>query len=401
MLEIKVPVLPESVAFATIARWHKKEGDFVKQDELLVDIETDKVVLEVTASESGVVEKIGHVEGAQVQSQQVIGVLNKSAFAVEPSQEQSPATSKRDELSKTSPSVRKMLHENNITVEEVQKSLSKERLKTSDVEAFIASQKQEPAPQSENPTLEKPVAAPSKEMLSGLREQRREPMTAMRQRIAQRLVQAQQTAAMLTTFNEVDMSVIMSLRARYKESFAKKHDVKLGFMSFFMKAVCHSLIKFPMVNASIDGVDIVYRNYCDLGVAVSSERGLVVPVVRDAQTLSLAGLEKTLTMLAEKARNATLSMDEMIGGSFTITNGGVFGSLLSTPIINPPQTAILGMHKIQERPIAIDGQVVVRPMMYLALSYDHRLIDGATAVSFLVAIKSLLEEPERFLLDLA
>lgn len=399
-LEIKVPVLPESVAFATIARWHKKVGDFVKQDELLVDIETDKVVLEVTAPESGVIGKITHAEGAQVQSQQAIGMLDKADLSAEVSKPQMPIETKSAEPSKTSPSVRKMLHENNMTPDEVQKSLGKDRLTTTDVENFIASKKEEKAPKVEQVKSE-PIAATVKQELLGTREQRREPMTAMRQRIAQRLVQAQQTAAMLTTFNEVDMSVVMKLRERYKESFSKKHGVKLGFMSFFMKAVCHSLIKFPMVNASIDGTDIVYRNYCDLGVAVSSDRGLVVPVVRDAQTLSLANLEKNLAMLAEKARNATLSLDEMTGGSFTITNGGVFGSLLSTPIINPPQTAILGMHKIQERPIAIDGQVVVRPMMYLALSYDHRLIDGATAVSFLVAIKSLLEEPERFLLDLA
>lgn len=386
-VEIKVPPLPESVAFATVARFHKKVGDFVAQDELLVDIETDKVVLEVTAASAGVVEKIHQKEGAQVKAGELLVSLDQSSSpkaAPEPQKKQAP-------VAKTSPAVRKMLNEAGIDLKEASAALPQERIGPADAQALIASQKNEPQQQKEEKR---------QPLLQG-REEKREPMTALRQRIAQRLVQAQQTAAMLTTFNEVDMSAIIKLRERYKESFLKKHGVKLGFMSFFMKAACESLIKFPIVNASIDGNDIVYRNYCDLGVAVSSERGLVVPVVRNAHTLSFAQLEQELSTLAEKARHASLTMDEITGGTFTITNGGVFGSLLSTPILNPPQTAILGMHKIQERPVALDGQVVIRPMMYLALSYDHRLIDGAGAVSFLVAIKNLLEEPDRFLLELA
>lgn len=403
--DVKVPVLPESVVQATIARWHKKVGDYVEQDELLVDIETDKVVLEVTAPQSGVIASITHAEGAQVGAQDVIGTMKEgSAPAAEkPAQESKPDSAakpaKKDSGPKTSPAVRKMLSELGLDAVTVQQATGKDRLTPEDIHAFVASQKGRE--KTDNKEAKKPAPQKEPQVPAAGRQETREAIAPIRQRIAQRLVEAQQTAAMLTTFNEVDMSAIMQMRQTHKDSFMAKHDVKLGFMSFFMKAVCESLIKFPLVNASIDGGEVVYRNYCDLGVAVASERGLVVPVIRDAQTLTLAELEKNLGALAAKARNAQLTLEEMSGGTFTITNGGVFGSLLSTPILNPPQTAILGMHKIQERPVAIDGEVVIRPMMYLALSYDHRLIDGAGAVSFLVAVKTLLEEPERFILDLA
>jgi len=392
-IEIKVPVLPESVADATIVTWHKKPGDFVKRDENLVDLETDKVVLEVPAPEDGVLAEILKGEGDTVTSNEILAIL-KAGAAQSSAAEAKPATkvdAKPTETEKTiaadlSPSVRRLVGEHNVEVSQVKGSGKDGRITKEDVRN----------------SMSQPAAAKAGQQVAftGTRPEQRVPMNRMRARIAERLLEVKQTTAMLTTFNEVNLQAVMNLRSQYKDSFEKKHGVKLGFMSFFTKAAVEALKRFPAVNASIDGNDVVYHGYYDIGIAVSTERGLVVPVLRDADSMSLAGIEKNLGDYAGKARAGKLSMEEMTGGTFTITNGGVFGSLLSTPIINSPQTAILGMHKIQERPVAENGQVVIRPMMYLALSYDHRLIDGKESVQFLVTIKELLEDPARMLLDI-
>jgi len=372
MKEVKVPVLPESISEATVAAWHKKPGDYVELDDVIVEIETDKVVLEVPAEESGVLTEILAKEGETVNEQQVLGLLNDEAEAGA----KAPAAAEE----KTP----------EITQEKTQDSAPSnlDEIKEKDEEEIIEEAKEAPQPASE----------PSPSQPSSNRMEERVPMTRIRKTIANRLHSATQNTAMLTTFNEVDMTEILSMRASYKEAFEKKYSVKLGFMSFFVKAAVESLKKFPTVNAYIDGDDIVYHAFCDVSVAVSSDRGLVVPVLRDAHKMGMHDIEKGIVDFAVRAQDGTLGIDEMSGGTFTISNGGVFGSLLSTPILNSPQSAILGMHKTQERPVVKDGEIVIRPMMYLALSYDHRIIDGKEAVQFLVSIKEALEDPARLLL---
>jgi 2-oxoglutarate dehydrogenase E2 component (dihydrolipoamide succinyltransferase) len=412
-VEIKAPVFPESVADGTIATWYKQPGEAVSRDELLVDIETDKVVLEVVAQNAGVLTEILKAEGETILSADGIAIYENggkgSASASTETEEASPAiqeTSRGD--GKVNPAAKKLAAEKGIDLASVTASGKDGRITKEDVLNHI---KAAPAPaEAPAPVMATPEPAPAPATLapmnpmtsfSGGRVEKRVPMTRMRSTIAKRLVFAQQSAAMLTTYNEVDMTAVLALRKQYKDAFEKRHDgVRLGFMSFFAKAATEALKRFPSVNASIDGGDIVYHGYQDIGVAVSTEKGLVVPVLRDVDAMGLADIEGAIVGYANKAREGKLSIDEMQGGTFTITNGGTFGSLLSTPILNPPQTAIMGMHKIQDRPMAIDGQVVIRPMMYLALSYDHRMIDGKEAVQFLVAIKDLLEDPARILLDI-
>lgn len=397
-IEVKVPVLPESVADATVASWHKKVGDKVRRDENLLDLETDKVVLEVPAPVDGILKEILFQEGDTVTSSQILARIEEGAAAPAQTEKQDNKEEAdrqgtiASEDQSTSPAVRRMLAENDLQAGQISGSGKDGRITKEDVLSFI----------EEKRKRSKPATVPIKaaQAAMGAREERRVPMSRLRAKIAERLLQAQHNAAMLTTFNEVNLKAVMDLRAQYKDSFEKKYGVKLGFMSFFTKAVVEALKRFPSVNASIDGQDIVYHGYYDIGIAVSTERGLVVPVIRDADQLSMADIEKAIADSANRARQGKLSMEEMQGGTFTITNGGVFGSLLATPIINPPQTAILGMHKIQERPIAENGQVVIRPMMYLALSYDHRLIDGKESVQFLVNVKELLEDPARLLLNI-
>ncbi|HCA88738.1 MAG: dihydrolipoyllysine-residue succinyltransferase [Legionellaceae bacterium] len=404
-IEVKVPVLPESVADAIIATWHKKAGDSVKRDENIVDLETDKVVLEVPAPADGILGDIKFNEGDTVESGQLLALINESHDtdkAARPAHTPSPAsdektTSAVDEKT-ASPAVRRLLSEHDLALSDIPASGKHNRLTKEDVLGFIENKRQASSTTSSAENASTSVSTTSVNMHA--REEKRVPMTRLRAKIAERLVQAQHNAAMLTTFNEVNLKAVMDLRAEYKTLFEKKHEVKLGFMSFFTKAVVEALKRFPAVNASIDGQDIVYHNYFDIGVAVSTERGLVVPVVRDADKLSMADIEKTIADSAARARQGKLGLDEMQGGTFTITNGGVFGSLLATPIINPPQTGILGMHKIEDRPVVEQGQIVIRPMMYLALSYDHRLIDGKESVQFLVSVKELLENPARLLLEI-
>ena len=390
-IEVKVPNLPESVADATIATWHKKIGDKVTRDENIVDLETDKVVLEVPAPADGILQEILFKEGDTVTSGELLARIGASVAEAKSVDESATNTVALDDKS-TSPVVRRMLAEHDLQPNQIVGSGKDARITKEDVVSFIETNRNKISAVKSDVVAN--VVAPM-----GPREERRVPMSRLRAKVAERLLQAQHNAAMLTTFNEVNLKAVMDLRAQYKDSFEKKHGVKLGFMSFFTKAVVESLKRFPAVNASIDGQDIVYHGFYDIGIAVSTERGLVVPVVRDADLLSMADIEQTISNSAAKARQGKLSMEEMQGGTFTITNGGVFGSLLATPIINPPQTAILGMHKIQERPIAENGQVVIRPMMYLALSYDHRLIDGKDSVQFLVSVKELLEDPARLLLN--
>ncbi|MEW6982076.1 2-oxoglutarate dehydrogenase complex dihydrolipoyllysine-residue succinyltransferase [Colwelliaceae bacterium 6471] len=390
VIDIVVPVLPESVADATVASWHVAEGDSVERDQNLVDIETDKVVLEVVAQESGVIGKIIHAEGDTVLGNQKIGELSAGASA-----SAAPAASAEDAISSdeiASPSVRRLMTEKGLSASDVTGSGKGGRITKEDVEA--AANKPASAPAA-------PKAAPVPAVQDlGDRTQKRVPMTRLRKTIATRLLEAKNSTAMLTTFNEVNMKPIMDLRKQYKDLFEKTHDTRLGFMSFYVKAVVEALKRYPAVNASIDGDDIVYHNFFDVSIAVSTPRGLVTPVLRDADQLSMAGIENGIRDLAIKGRDGKLTMDEMQGGNFTITNGGVFGSLISTPILNLPQAGILGMHKIQDRPMAVDGKVEILPMMYLALSYDHRLIDGKESVGFLVTIKELLEDPTRLLLDI-
>ena len=448
--EIKVPTLPESIADALIVTWHKKPGDPVKRDEVLVDVETDKVVLEVPAAEDGVLGEIIEEEGATVSAHQVIGTIEaadgkaSSGGAAAGGDEAAKIGTAGDEAStpgddsgdapddgagssggtpQTSPSVRKLLAEHGLSAEDVRGSGKNGRLSKEDVERHVARRSGEGG---YGGTEERPSApsdetsrggegdgkAPSRTAAgtggaddgagtigTGERTERRVPMSRLRARIAERLLSATQNTAMLTTFNEVDMSGFMALRSRYKDVFEKSHGVKLGFMSIFLKASTEALKRYPDINASIDGDDIVYHGYCDIGVAVSSDRGLVVPVLRNTEHMTLADMEKAIGAYAEKARAGKLAVEDMTGGTFTVSNGGVFGSMMSTPILNPPQSAILGMHATQERAVVVDGEIVVRPMMYVALSYDHRIVDGKGAVGFLRTIKEIVEEPARVVLD--
>ena len=373
MKEIKVPVLPESITEATVAAWHKKPGDYVELDDVIVEIETDKVVLEVPAEESGVLSEITAEEGETVSELQVLGLIDDEADSGDT--KSSEALDKSEEKEAASPA-----SESNEPEAQEQETQGEEKATEAPIES--------PKPSAE-PISPKPI---------GNRMEERVPMTRIRKTIANKLHSATQNTAMLTTFNEVDMSEILSMRASYKEAFEKKYSIKLGFMSFFVKAAVESLKKFPTVNAYIDGEDIVYHAYCDVSVAVSSDRGLVVPVLRDAHKMGMHDIEKGIVDFAVRAQDGTLGIEEMSGGTFTISNGGVFGSLMSTPILNSPQSAILGMHKTQERPVVVDGEIVIRPMMYLALSYDHRIIDGKEAVQFLISIKEALEDPARLLL---
>lgn len=391
-VEIKVPVLPESVADATIATWHVQPGETISRDQNLVDIETDKVVLEVVAPADGTLSEILAQEGETVLGEQVIANFTAGAVAAKTSQAASPeaASSDADESDALSPSVRRLLAEKGIDASNIKGSGKGGRVTKEDVEKSLGAPSQGKAPVAEKP------AAPS---LAGERTEKRVPMTRLRKTIATRLLEAKNSTAMLTTFNEVNMKPIMDLRKQYQESFEKRHGIRLGFMSFYVKAVTEALKRFPEVNASLDGDDICYHNYFDISIAVSTPRGLVTPILRDCDTLGMAGIESGIKGLALKGRDGKLTMGDMQGGNFTITNGGVFGSLLSTPIINLPQSAILGMHKIQDRPMAVNGKVEILPMMYLALSYDHRIIDGKESVSFLVTIKEMLEDPTRLLLD--
>jgi 2-oxoglutarate dehydrogenase E2 component (dihydrolipoamide succinyltransferase) len=456
-VEVKVPVLAESVAEASLLKWHKKVGDKVSRGDSLIDIETDKVTLEVAAPNDGILTEILKQDGEEVKSNEVIARIETEASAAKtaapppaekpagkpeqqpgqkPEQQNliEPAPKKEDEP-KLSPAVRNLLHEHNIDPKEIK--TDSDRVTKEDVLKHIGQtvpaeiQKKEPepapapkpapvteskpaptAPAAEVKTEPKPgpkpepapastaqPAAPAPSVKTDGRPEQRTPMTRLRKRVAERLLSAQHENAILTTFNEVNMQPVIELRNRYKDEFEKAHGVKLGFMSFFTKAAVEALKKFPVINASVDGDDIIYHGYFDIGIAVSSPRGLVVPIVRDADTMSLAAIETKIRELGEKARDSKLAMEELTGGTFTITNGGVFGSMLSTPIINPPQSAILGMHKMQDRPVAENGQVVIRPIMYLALSYDHRIIDGREAVQFLVAIKEQIEDPTRLLLQ--
>ena len=419
--EVKVPQLPESVSDATLVAWHKKVGDAVERDENLADLETDKVVLEVPAPEDGVLKEI-RVEEGTVTSGDVIAVVEAGAAAEggeeEPAAEEDAksedgekaasdegkaAASGSGSEDKLSPSVRRLVDEHGLDPSRIQGSGKGGRLTKADVMAFLeegeASAKKSDA---EPPAAPAPAASAADKpgAVRGSREERRVPMTRMRTRIAERMVQSQQTAAMLTSFNEVDLTEVMDIRARYKEQFEKEHGVRLGFMSFFVKACVEALKKHPVINASVDGNDILYHDYWDIGIAVASDKGLVVPVVRDCDQKGFADIEGDIAEYAKKAREGGLGMDDLTGGTFTITNGGVFGSLISTPIINPPQSGILGMHKIPERPMVVDGEIQIRKMMYIALTYDHRIIDGKDAVQFLVAVKNALEDPSRLLLQL-
>jgi 2-oxoglutarate dehydrogenase E2 component (dihydrolipoamide succinyltransferase) len=393
---IKVPVLPESVADATIATWHVSEGQSVDRDDNLVDIETDKVVLEVVAEGAGVVSQITAVEGETVLAEQAIGILIDGVVGDESAD--AAADTEGESSDVLSPSVRRLLAEKGLSCDNIKGSGKGGRISKEDVELFIkqadAKVSAAPAPAAAIVRPAAPVAA------AGHRTEKRVPMTRLRKTIATRLLEAKQSTAMLTTFNEINMMPIMDLRAKHKDSFERRHGARLGFMSFYVKAVVEALKRYPAVNASIDGDDIVYHNYFDISIAVSTPRGLVTPVLRDCDQMSFSEIEQEIRRLALKGRDGKLTMAEMLGGNFTITNGGVFGSLLSTPIINMPQAAILGMHKIQDRPMAVDGKVEILPMMYLALSYDHRLIDGKESVGYLVTIKELLEDPTRLLLDI-
>ena len=407
-IEILVPDLPESVADATVATWHKKVGDTVKRDEVIVEIETDKVVLEVPALSDGVLAEVVQAEGETVVSKQLLGKIStaqegdvssetlKATNEPTPSDRQNAAIeNSHNHNADQGPAIRRLLAEHDLQADQIQGSGVGGRLTREDIEREIAKRQALQAKQD---------AATEQNTISTVaysaRSEKRVPMTRLRKRIAERLLEAKNSTAMLTTFNEVDMQPIMTLRKTYGEKFEKQHGVRLGFMSFYIKAVVEALKRYPEVNASIDGDDVVYHNYFDISIAVSTPRGLVTPVLRDCDKLSMAEIEKQIKALAEKGRDGKLTVEDLTGGNFTITNGGVFGSLMSTPIINPPQSAILGMHAIKERPIALNGQVVIRPMMYLALSYDHRLIDGRESVGFLVTIKELLEDPTRLLLEI-
>lgn len=403
--ELRVPALPESVADATVLNWHRQPGDTVKRDEVLVDLETDKVVLEVPATTDGVLSEIVTGDGATVQANDILGIITdnvpvtgsdiKAAPARQPSETpEQPA----EEEPALSPSVRRLIREMKLDPSQISGSGPGGRIIKADVMNFLDSQESsrpERHPDAFEQATEEILRSPGPDA----RTEKRVPMTRLRKRIAERLVEAQQTAAMLTTFNEVNLQAIIDLRTRHRDAFEQKHGVRLGFMSFFVKASVEVLKQFPLVNASIDGDDVVYHGYYDIGIAVSSPRGLVVPVLRDCEQMGFAEIEQGIADYAAKAADSSLNIEELTGGTFTISNGGIFGSMLSTPILNPPQSAILGMHSIQQRPVAENGEVVIRPMMYLALSYDHRIIDGREAVQFLVAIKQFLEDPARLLLQ--
>ena len=403
-VDILVPDLPESVADATVATWHKKPGDAVVRDEVLVEIETDKVVLEVPASADGILDAVLEDEGTTVTSRQILGRLRegnssgKETSAKSEEKDSTPAQRQQASLAEQnndalSPAIRRLLGEHNLEASAINGTGVGGRITREDVEKHLA---KAPAAKAE---AKAPAAAPAPQAQLGARGEKRVPMTRLRKRVAERLLEAKNSTAMLTTFNEVNMKPIMDLRKQYGEAFEKRHGIRLGFMSFYVKAVVEALKRYPEVNASIDGDDVVYHNYFDVSMAVSTPRGLVTPVLRDVDTLGMADIEKKIKELAVKGRDGKLTVEDLTGGNFTITNGGVFGSLMSTPIINPPQSAILGMHAIKDRPMAVNGQVEILPMMYLALSYDHRLIDGRESVGFLVAIKELLEDPTRLLLD--
>ncbi|MCU7932153.1 MAG: 2-oxoglutarate dehydrogenase complex dihydrolipoyllysine-residue succinyltransferase [Candidatus Thiodiazotropha sp. (ex Codakia rugifera)] len=395
-IELRVPQLPESVSDATILSWHKQPGEQVNQDETLVDLETDKVVLEVPAPQSGTLKEIRFNEGETVQAEDVLGILEAGAVA---QKEQATPAQSEQEAPVLSPAVRRLVNESGIDPSTIQGSGKNGRIVKTDVEAAIAAQQSSTTATQPQSQQAAPVP-PAKSTVSSGRIEERVPMTRLRKRVAERLVEAQQTAAILTTFNEVNLQAVSDLRVKYREVFEKRHDVRLGFMSFFVKAAVEALKQYPIINATIDGADILYHGYFDIGIAVSSPRGLVVPILRDADQLSFAAVEQRIKDFGAKAKEGSLSYDDLTGGTFSITNGGIFGSMLSTPILNPPQSAILGMHSIQQRPMAENGEVVVRPMMYLALSYDHRIIDGRDAVQFLVTIKQLLEDPSRLLLEI-
>lgn len=388
-IEVKVPMLPESVADATVSTWHKKAGDAVSRDENLVDLETDKVMLEVPSPVDGILKEIIKKSGDVVQANEIVAVIEQGAVAT--ASAPAPAAAKAAEKSTVtanadlSPSVRRVVAERDIDVSQVKGTGKGGRITKENV--LNAGKSTE-------------TAASSTVVMTGERLEKRVPMTRIRARIAERLLEVTQNTAMLTTFNEVNLQQVMDLRAKYKDKFEKAHNVRLGFMSFFVKAVVEALKRSPAVNASIDGTDIVYHGYFDIGVAVSTDRGLVVPVLRDADKMSMAEIEAKIAEYAAKARAGKLTLEEMQGGTFSITNGGVFGSLLATPILNAPQSGILGMHKIEERPVVENGQIVIRPMMYIALSYDHRIIDGKESVTFLVAVKEFLEDPARLLLEI-
>lgn len=410
--EIKAPTFPESVADGEIAVWHKNEGESVNRDELIVEIETDKVVMEVVAPEDGVITKIHAQAGETIQSEQLLAVLEPGkatgkAGAKKATQAEASPASDDDSLDagaaeKLGPAARQLVDEHNLDIRKISATGKNGRITKEDVLKYMKTHDAAPDDKKAAPAAKAPASTSSVSVgPSSERIEKRVPMTRMRSKIAERLLEASQQTAMLSTFNEVNMAPVMALRSKYKDQFEKTHNgTRLGFMGFFVKAACEALKRFPAVNASIDGSDVVYHGYQDIGVAVSTDGGLVVPVVRDADFMSLADLEAAIRDLGMRAKDNKLTIEDMTGGTFTVTNGGVFGSLLSTPILNPPQTGILGMHKIQERPMAVNGEVVIQPMMYLALSYDHRLIDGKTAVQFLVAIKDLIEDPARILLQL-
>ncbi len=403
-IEIKVPQLPESVTDATLVAWHKSVGDGVARDENLVDLETDKVVLEVPAPAAGTLAKIVVEDGATVVAGDVLAILEEGEVAAAPAPEPetpveekqaAPEAARAKGPVKTSPAVRRLLEEHDLDATMVTGSGKDGRVTKADVMAFLKAE----GGTEVTPGDATPETSTEEATVGFAREEKRVPMTRLRARIAERLVEAQQTAAMLTTFNEVDLTEVMALRKRYREEFEKKHGVRLGFMSFFAKASVEALKKFPVVNASVEDNEIIYHNYYDLGIAVSTERGLMVPVIRDVDQMGFADFELALNDLAGKAQDGMIAMDDLTGGTFTITNGGIFGSMMSTPILNQPQSAILGMHAIQQRPMVVDGDIQARPMMYLALTYDHRIIDGKEAVQFLVSIKEQLEDPSRLLLQ--
>ena len=407
-MDIKAPTFPESIADGSVAEWHHQAGDFVSKDALLVDIETDKVVIEVYAPEDGVLTSIVKAEGETVLSEEVIAQFTPGAGAAAESADnvaEDVPSAGAEEDRFASPAAKKLAAENNLDWSGIAGTGKDGRITKEDVaSALLKPAAPKPAPLAPEPAA--PAASSAAQPVAvdysdEGRVERRVPMTRLRASVAKRLVAAQQNAAMLTTFNEVDMQPIMTLRKRYQAEFQKAHnDTRLGFMSFFVRAATEALKRFPAVNASIDGDDIVYHGYYDIGVAVSTERGLVVPVLRNTDALGLAQIEDEIAAFGAKARDGKLALEDMAGGTFTISNGGIFGSMMSTPILNPPQTGVLGMHNIQERAVVVDGEIVVRPMMYLALSYDHRLIDGREAVQFLVAIKGMIEDPARILLEL-
>jgi len=414
-IEVKVPQLPESVADATLVSWNKKPGDAVNRDENLVDLETDKVVLEVPAPSNGVIKELRVANGATVTSGQVLAILEPGDAANAPKVNGTPAEAPAAGAAKTNvtsadakqaaasgklaPAAKRMVEENKLDASKIAGSGHDGRISKGDVIQHLSGKSAAPAAEPAAKAPAKPSTVVQLPSSGGVRGEQRVPMTRLRARIAERLIQAQATAAMLTTFNEVDLTAVNEIRGRYKDKFEKANNVKLGFTSFFIKAVIEALRKFPAVNASIDGTDVVYHEYYDIGVAVSTDRGLMVPVLRNAENMSYAQIENAVGAYAKKARDGSITLEELTGGTFTITNGGVFGSLMSTPILNPPQVAILGMHKIQERPMVVDGEIKIRPMMYLALTYDHRIVDGRESVQFLVTVKDLLEDPARLLLQ--